>query len=237
MISTTIRKVTLLTFAAFAGFSWGYLSEAHADEPRFDHQVRNLFFSGFGGNAENLQQGMKRCEEVLAKEPKHAEALVWHGAGVMFLAGREFREGRGESGMKMFNQGLQQMDEAVALEPNRIGVRIPRGAVLLTTSRFMGPANPMTEALIKRGLSDYEKAYELQKSKIETMSDHAKGELLFGIAEGASRAGDTAKAETFFNEILRLMPDTPYSKRADIWLKERKLAPNQTGCIGCHVAK
>jgi tetratricopeptide (TPR) repeat protein len=237
MISTTIRKFTLLTLAAFAGFSWGYFSNAQADEPRFDHQVRNLFFSGFSGNQENLQEGMKRCQEVLAKDPKHAEALVWHGGGLMFLAGREFREGRGENGMKMFNQGLQQMDEAVALEPNRIGVRIPRGAVLLTTSRFMGPDNPMTAGLIKRGLSDYEKAHELQKEKIADMSDHSRGELLFGIAEGSSRAGDTAKAETFFNEILRLMPETPYAKRAQIWLKDRKLAPNQTGCIGCHVAK
>lgn len=51
---------------------------------RFDLEVRGDFFAGFGGNAERLARGMARTEEVLAAAPDHAEALVWHGSGLVF---------------------------------------------------------------------------------------------------------------------------------------------------------
>ena len=54
---------------------------------RFDDIVRSDFFAGFRGDAARLERGMKRCEEALAADPNHADALVWHGAGLMFLAG------------------------------------------------------------------------------------------------------------------------------------------------------
>jgi hypothetical protein len=38
--------------------------------------VREDFFSGFAGNAAALERGMRKCEEVLANDPKNAEALV-----------------------------------------------------------------------------------------------------------------------------------------------------------------
>lgn len=31
------------------------------------------------------KRGMRKCEEVLAKDPKNAEALVWHGSGPQLL--------------------------------------------------------------------------------------------------------------------------------------------------------
>jgi hypothetical protein len=37
--------------------------------------VREDFFSGFAGSSEGLERGMRKCEEVLAKDPKNAEAL------------------------------------------------------------------------------------------------------------------------------------------------------------------
>ena len=48
---------------------------------RFDHKVREDFFAGIGGNKEALDRAMKITDEVLAKDPNHAEALVWHGSG------------------------------------------------------------------------------------------------------------------------------------------------------------
>src|ERR1700676_2400836 len=53
-----------------------------------DTAVRNDFLSGFAGDRDALARGMKKCEEVLAANPKDAEAMVWHGAGV-FVASRE----------------------------------------------------------------------------------------------------------------------------------------------------
>src|SRR5215467_9769056 len=63
-----------------------------ADE-RFDMKVRADFFSGFAGDRDAFNRAMKVCDETLAKNPKHAEALVWHGSGLLFISGDDFRKG------------------------------------------------------------------------------------------------------------------------------------------------
>ena len=118
-------------------------------EVRFDHIVRNDFFSGFTGNAEALTRGMNVCEQVLAANPNHAEALVWHGAGLFFQSGQLFQQGKREEGMQLSARGMAEMDKSVALAPDDIGVRIPRGAALLAAARFM-PDNPFRAGLFQR---------------------------------------------------------------------------------------
>src|ERR1051326_6901329 len=49
---------------------------------RFDFLVREDFFAGMAGNREAFNRAMKVCEDALAKNPKHAEAMVWHGSGL-----------------------------------------------------------------------------------------------------------------------------------------------------------
>ncbi len=60
------------------------VAQDHIDQARFDFRVRTDFFAGFAGNEQALARAMKICEEDLAKNPNHAEALVWHGSGVFF---------------------------------------------------------------------------------------------------------------------------------------------------------
>src|SRR5688572_26462750 len=79
---------------------------------RFDLVVRTDFFLGFSGDEARLQKAMEACETVLAEHPKHAEALVWHGAGLLFRAGRSFQAGDAQQGMHLFQSGLSQMTEA-----------------------------------------------------------------------------------------------------------------------------
>ena len=55
-----------------------------AQAERFDHKVRNDFFTGFAGDREALVRAMKVAGEAIAENPNHAEALVWHGAGTLF---------------------------------------------------------------------------------------------------------------------------------------------------------
>ena len=110
-------------------------------QPRFDMQVRNDFFTGFGGDAAALERGMKACEQVLAQNPKHAEALVWHGGGLFYMSGQLFRKGDMSKGMELYERGLTEMNDAVALAPENVGVLIPRGATLLTASRTMPPGD------------------------------------------------------------------------------------------------
>jgi tetratricopeptide (TPR) repeat protein len=221
-----LKKLTVVTLLA-AGIL--------ASQDRFDFKVRNYFFAGFSGNAASLEKGMKICENVLAENPKHAEAMVWHGAGVFYQAGQAFQKGDMQNGQEMWTRGLKEMDAAVVLDPDNLGVRIPRGAVLLTASHYV-PSPDMAKPLIEKGLSDFEKAYEVQSAQLDSMGTHPRGELLIGLADSYSRLGNQEKAQEFFEKIQKDLKGTPYEKSANIWLETKTLAPRQAGCLGCHAA-
>ena len=225
----SFRGPKLLALAALATAAL-----AQGRPERFDYAVRNDFFAGFSGNQEAFQRAMKTTEGVLAQNPKHAEALVWHGAGLFSLAGQAFRQQDVNQGRELYDKAVKEMDEAVALEPDNIGVRIPRGTVLMVASRNMPPA--IAKPLLERALSDYEHAFELQSSYLDKLGAHPKGELLSGIAEGHLRTGDQEKARLFFERVVKELDGTPYQRRATAWLeKPRPFAQGQSfTCIGCH---
>ncbi|HEY6390331.1 MAG TPA: hypothetical protein VIX89_03570 [Bryobacteraceae bacterium] len=204
-----------------------------ASQDRFDFKVRNYFFAGFAGNAASLEKGMKICESVLAENPKDAEAMVWHGAGLFYQGGQFFQKGDMQNGQNMWTRGLSEMDAAVALAPDNLGVRIPRGAVLLTASHYV-PGPDMAKPLIEKGLTDFEKAYEMQSAQLDSMGTHPRGELLIGLGDSYSRLGNREKAQEFFERIQKDLKGTPYEKSAKIWLETGTLAPAQAGCLGCH---
>jgi tetratricopeptide (TPR) repeat protein len=210
----TFTVLVLTTAAAIAG-------------ERFDHLVRNDFFAGFTGNAEAMARAMQKTEAVLAENPKHAEALVWHGAGLLV-------QSRGDA--KLFARAMKEMDDAVALEPDNIGVRIPRGAVLLSAARSIGDRNPdIAKMLTSKAVSDYQRAYDLQESDLNSLGEHPLGELLFGLADGNSRLGNMDRAAEFFNRVSTMLPDTVYAKRAAKWQQTKSLTAAETTCVGCHV--
>ena len=224
-----------LAIAAVIAFLIGFVSTIRSApaQQRFDMKVRNDFFAGFAGDAAALARGMKACDQALTENPKDAEALVWHGGGLLFNAGQAFRGGDQQKGMDLWTRGLKEMQSAVDLEPDTVGIRIPRGATLLATSRFL-PDEAMAKPLLETGLSDYQRTYDLQKPYFTTLGTHPRGELLFGLAEGYSRLGDQAKAATYFEEIKKTLPETAYAKRADLWMQTKSLPMQQTGCVGCH---
>lgn len=228
------RKITL-AIAALVAFASGFLftSRSAPAQERFDQKVRNDFFAGFSGNKEALERGMKACERTLAAEPKHAEAMVWHGSGLYYQGGMAYQSGDGQKGQELVMRGMGEMDAAVALAPDNVAVRIPRGAVLLQSTLRM-PAGDFVRPLIEKGLADYEKTLEIQKDYFKTLGTHPRGELLFGIADGHQRLGHEEKATEFFKRISEELPGSNYQKRADIWLQTKALTPDQAQCVGCH---
>jgi tetratricopeptide (TPR) repeat protein len=202
---------------------------------RFDMLVRADFFAGFAGDQDRLARGMDACERALAGNPKHAEALVWHGAGLTFRGGMALQKGDAQTGMDLWGRGLGEMDQAVALEPDNIGVRIPRGAMLLQVTRYMQP--PMAKPLIEKALTDYERTLEIQTASgvFASLGSHQKGELLFGLADGYARIGDGEKARTYFERIVKDAPESGQTARAREWMATGALpaGPGLT-CVGCH---
>jgi len=228
-------KIILAGAIAFALTFLFTLRSAPAQD-RFDHKVRNDFFAGFAGDREALDRAMKHSESILRDNPKHAEALVWHGGGLYAAGGQAFQQGDSAKGQELVMKGLAEMDQAVALEPVNIGVRVPRGAILLQSTLNM-PDSPFRQPLIEKGLADYEKTLDLQKSTMDQLGTHPRGELLFGIADAHRRLGNEAKAKAMFERISEEMKGTNYARRADVWLTTGTLQPAQARCVGCHTAK
>jgi tetratricopeptide (TPR) repeat protein len=228
------RKMMIAGAVAFGiSFATSLLS---APPDRFDHKVRNDFFAGFGGNSEAFARAMKVAEETIAGNPNHAEALVWHGAGLYFDAGRAFQGGDSVKGMDLYRRGMGQMDKAVELAPYSIGVRIPRGAALLAATS-MQPMDDRVRSEVKRAIDDYQRAFDLQKGNLEKLGDHPLGQLLLGLGDGYSRLGDNDKAKTYFDMIDQKLPGSPWAKRAEAWKANGKLTVAEQRCIGCHVSK
>jgi pentatricopeptide repeat protein len=201
---------------------------------RFDLEVRGDFFAGFSGQPDRLVRGMARAEEVLAATPDHAEALVWHGSGLLFQSGQAFQGGDTATGMELFGRGLGEMNKAVALAPDRVGVRVPRGAALLESTRFMPPAQ--AEPLLRLAIGDYERVLELQAAVFASLGGHARGELLFGLADGYARLGDGERARQYFDRMTKEGGPSPRREYATAWLSGAapKTVPS---CGPCHAGR
>ena len=199
---------------------------------RFDFLVRDDFFAGLAGDQQRFDRAMKVCEEALAKNPKHAEAMVWRGAGVFMQAGQAFQKGDLRKGGELWQKGLDEMNAAIALEPDNVGVVIPRAAVLLEASKHV-PMPAAARELLETAVKDYEKVLQLQQSYFDRLTPHARGELLLALGSGWHRLGDQNKAELYFRRLAKEGAGTPYAEKAQFWM-EKKTLPQNLSCSGCH---
>ena len=228
-----LRQLGLVAVLAVVLFAPAALAQTRAAADRFDLVVRSDFFAGFAGDPARLAKGMAACERMLAAAPAHAEALVWHGSGLAFGAGAAFQNGDMKAGGELWQRGMTEMDKAAALEPDNVGVRIPRGALLLQATRNMPPE--MARPLLEKALGDYQHVLALQAAYFSTLGDHPKGELLFGLAEGYSRLGEAAKARLYFDRLIADAPASGQAPKATAWLETGTIPQSQgLGCVGCH---
>ena len=184
-----------------------------ASEEGFDEKVRADFFDGLRGDTAAMDRAMKACDEALAKNPKDPEAMVWHGAGVVGRASLAFRTGDREKGIELYTQGLAEMDAAVVLAPNHIGVRIPRGAVVLAMAPFV--PEPERTKLLERGIADYETTYAVQKNEFAKLTLHSREQLLYGLVDGYANLGKADKATEMFALMKRQAAGSELLPRAE----------------------
>src|SRR5262245_53608763 len=108
------KTMTLTMWVATTALA-GTLQAAPAAPQRFDYLVRADFFAGAAGDEARLAKVMEICEQALAQNPNHAEARVWHGAAVLVRAGQAFQKGDASTGGPLFDRGVAEMNEALAL--------------------------------------------------------------------------------------------------------------------------
>jgi hypothetical protein len=202
---------------------------------RLDKLVRDDFFAGMMGNKARLDRGMKFCEDLLATDPKHAEALVWHGGGLLTRAENAYRAGNQKLGDQLWEQGLAEMNEAVALAPNNMAVKIGRSATIVGVAQSgWDTSDEKSRALLESALLDYEKVYAWQQPTFDKLTNHSRGELLFGLASGWSILGNHEKARHYLSLVLKTCAGTDYESEAQMWMKKKPDTVIQHDCRGCH---
>jgi len=200
--------------------------------PRFDEIVRADFFAGFRGDAARLEKGMKRCEEELATNPTNADALVWHGAGLMFMAGQAGQRQDFVTATERARRGRAEMDRADQIAPDSLSVMLVR-AVTLSASATSVRDRAQGRVMQESAIAGFERALEIQTPTLDRLSEHSRGELLAGLAEGWARLGDTERSRGYLERIVKEMPDTRYQARARAWLEDGPQAGPMT-CLTCH---
>src|SRR5262249_42863152 len=97
---------------------------------RFDMLVREDIFAGLAGDTARFDKAMKFIEETLAKNPKHAQAMVWHGGGVLTRGGGAVRKGEKEQGGRVGEEGMGGKKTAGAAQAGKEGGGDPTGVGL-----------------------------------------------------------------------------------------------------------
>jgi hypothetical protein len=77
----------------------------------------------------------------------------------------------------------------------------------------------------------------LQRAHFDRLGIHPRSELLFGLADGYSRAGDAEKARVYFEKLAALGSQSGHLEQAKLYLAGDKYTVRGVGCVGCHVAK
>ena len=84
-------------------------------------------------------------------------------------------------------------------------------------------------------MQNYERVLEIQAPIFATLGDHAKGELLFGLAEGWNRLGDKEKARRYFDRLIADAPTSGQTPKAREWIATGTVPKsNGASCVGCH---
>jgi len=157
---------------------------------------------------------------------------------LIFLASQAFAMPDLPKGSDFWQRGMTEMDGAVALEPDNVGVLMPRGTALLGVSKHM-PDPVQSNALLKTGVADYEKVLRLQKAHFTDLPLNARGELLFGLADGWHRLQNTSRARQYFQRVVDECAGSAYAEQAKVWLEYKDPntlpdSPATSACIGCH---
>ena len=229
-----VEGLNMVFITWLLAFVLGSSQQAAPAAQRFDYLVRADFFAGIAGDDARMQHAKTLCEDALAANPKHAEAMVWHGAILFAEAGRSFQKGDVAAGGELMQRGIKDMSDAVVLAPDNPGVLIPRAAVLIEGTKGMPPE--MARPLLESAIDNYERVLKIQEPMFPTLGDHAKGELLFGLAEGSARLGRQDKAKMYFDRLISDAPTSGQAPRAKAWMETGAIPKpaNAMGCVGCH---
>jgi tetratricopeptide (TPR) repeat protein len=213
------------------------LCQAQTPKPTFYTMVREDTFAGYMfGDMARFARGMKYAEQVLADNPRNADALVWTGGGQVFLATRLYAQDLNTKADVLYEGGLTRMEQALDMEPGNTVVHASYGLVLA----YLAPRLPEArrKAALEKARAIYEWLYKGQEQVLDRLPVHLRGETLAGLAETNQKLGDLERAQVYLKRISATLPNTPYATTAELWLAhpESVGTDQQIVCGTCHEA-
>lgn len=188
-------------------------------EDPFVTKYRRLFFSVFNGKMDGYAEGMKELEAMLAKNPNDARALVWHGNGLMIRGGLQRFRGQRQEAVKSLVDSRKELDRAVSLDPENVSILAMRAVTIFGMGTYFNE-NEIPAGSWQKLISDLEKSRKIiGPDRMKKLSVHARGEILTELATGYTHVGKFDKARALWNEALKAVPDSQYSKKAELALK------------------
>jgi hypothetical protein len=200
----------------------------------FDEEtVRNQIFAAMDGDDAALERAEHACDDALRRSPDDAEALVMHGIATSVRSWRAFQAGDVAKGRAYWGRAQSEMDRAVALAPENVAVRIPRGATLFGVARGT-EGTPLAHESLEKAVGDYEATLRIQGAAFDARPLHDRSELLWGLADGWQHLGDSARARTYYARLVQQCSPSPIAAAAQKRLDGDAAAARPSCKDGCH---
>jgi len=169
--------------------------------------ARAYFYDAITHNSlASAEKARRTFARVLELDPKH-EALGFHGSTLVFL--------NREKDPVKFGQGVEEMNRAVAQNPDGLTGRLSRG---LTALALPGEMRSM---LHYDPVEDLEFASRAFEGVVFHYAPHAEVGSKAFLGEGYLLRGDTVKAQSSFKAALAVpLPSDPGAKAGRIRLQE-----------------
>jgi tetratricopeptide (TPR) repeat protein len=232
MTSLARRLAVVVAVAIFLSSPAPRAQDVATTPPRFDELVRADFFAGSRGDSARFERGMRLCERALAQSPNQPEALAWHGAWLMFGAGEATRRQDFRTAQEQSRRGREEIERAGRLAPDSVSVMIVRATVFSAAARSV-PDDSDARLMRESAVAAFERLLALQTPYLDRLSEHARGELLGGLAEGWLKLGRPDKARGYLERIVEEIPGTRYQARARARLEDGAGSAPLT-CLTCH---
>jgi hypothetical protein len=196
--------------------------------------LREDVFAGFQNDLGRLERAEKNAEQLLASRPQDRPSLLaWQGAIALTRAVLASEAKAQPDFTRYYRRATDLWAEAMRDGANDGAV----WAIVGGTNATLGPRLPATEqkAAWEQGYGAYAQLMRMQSAIVPKLPLHMRGELLTGLAQTAQRSGRVVEAETYLDQIVTTLTDTPYAKLAQEWKSNPKArAAGNLTCRTCH---
>jgi tetratricopeptide (TPR) repeat protein len=197
--------------------------------------VREDIFAGFLQNdLKRLERAEKNLERLRESRPaERANVIAWQGSAALTRAALASEGKQQTQFTQHYQRAIGLFEEAMRLDPEGVGVFAITGGTQSSLADRLPPAERARGW--EQAYGAYQRLWQLQGAIIEKLPLHHKGEVLSGLAQSAQRTGRDAEANAQIDRILKLLPDTPYAKRAQQWKDDpSSRAQVKVTCQSCH---